>query len=92
MLAVGLAYVEFASRSRYLFLLMFGPLLVERGKYPTLDNSVNEASGYLQKVVTGATDRPCESDPSTMAVWGLMQGLSTMVINGFIPESRAENH
>ena len=32
----GLAYVDFANRNRGLFRLMFGPVLAERLKYPTL--------------------------------------------------------
>src|ERR1700727_2565691 len=32
----GLFYSEFADQNRGLFLLMFGPILAERAKYPTL--------------------------------------------------------
>ena len=91
LIAVGLAYVEFALQKRGLFRLMFGPLLAERGKYPTLNESVNEAFGFLQQVVTGAEDRPHEDDPSTMAAWGLVHGLSTLFIDGLVPESQARN-
>src|SRR3974377_1802486 len=34
---LGLAYVEFALQKRGLFRLMFGPILVERKKYPALN-------------------------------------------------------
>ena len=69
LIAVGLAYVEFALQKRGLFRLMFGPLLAERAKYPTLNQSVDEVFRFLQQVVTGE-DRPHEDDVTTLAAWG----------------------
>ena len=89
LIGVSLAYVEFALQKRGLFRLMFGPLLVERAKYPALNEAVNEAFGFLHQVVTGAGDRPQGEDPSTMAAWGLVHGLSTLFIDGLVPENQA---
>ena len=89
LIAVGLAYVEFALQKRGLFRLMFGPLLVEREKYPTLNEAVNEALGFLQQAVSGAGGKPREDSPATMAAWGLVHGLSTLFIDGLVPESEA---
>jgi AcrR family transcriptional regulator len=89
LIAVGLAYVEFALQKRGLFRLMFGPLLVEREKYPTLNEAVNDALGFLQQAVSGAEGKPREDSPATMAAWGLVHGLSTLFIDGLVPESEA---
>ena len=90
LIAVGLAYVEFALQKRGLFRLMFGPLLAERAKYPTLNQSVDEVFRFLQQVVTGE-DRPHEDDVTTLAAWGLIHGLSTLVIDGLGPPERVRD-
>ena len=89
LIGVSLAYVEFALQKRGLFRLMFGPLLVERGKYPVLNEAVDEAFGYLQQAVTGAEGTPKNDSPATMAAWGLVHGLSSLFIDGLVPESQA---
>ena len=91
LIGVGLAYVEFALQKRGLFRLMFGPLLVERGKYPGLNEAVGEALGFLQQAVSGAGGKPQGDDPATMAAWGLVHGLSTLFIDGLVPENQARD-
>lgn len=86
---VGLAYVEFALQKRGLFRLMFGPLLADRAKYPTLNDAVDEAFGFLQQVTTGAEGKPHDGNPATVAAWGLVHGLSSLFIDGLVPESQA---
>jgi AcrR family transcriptional regulator len=91
LIGVGLAYVEFALQKRGLFRLMFGPLLAERAKYPTLNEAVNEAFGLLEAVLNGAEGKPRDGAPATVAAWGLVHGLSSLFIDGLVPESEARN-
>ncbi len=89
LIGVGLSYVEFALQKRGLFRLMFGPLMVERARYPKLNEAVNEALGLLEQVVTGAESKSQDESPATLAAWGLVHGLSTLFIDGLVPESQA---
>ena len=86
--AIGLAYVEFALQKRGLFRLMFGPILVERAKYPGLNEAAQQAFDVLQRV-GGLGERPREENPAAMAAWGLVHGLSGLFIDGLVPEARA---
>ena len=54
---VGLAYVDFALQKRCLFGLMFGPILVERTKYPELNGAASAVFGLLKRV-GGSSDEP----------------------------------
>ena len=90
LIAVGLAYVEFALQKRGLFRLMFGPILVERAKYPLLNEAAGAAFDILQRVA-GPDERPREENAATMAAWGLVHGLSGLLIDGLVPEARARD-
>jgi AcrR family transcriptional regulator len=88
--AVGLAYVEFALQKRGLFRLMFGPVLVQRAKYPELDEAARAVFGLLQRVAVSADDHRSRQDNSAgMAAWGLVHGLSSLFIDGLVPETYA---
>jgi AcrR family transcriptional regulator len=85
----GLAYVEFALQKRGLFRLMYGPLLVEREKYPKLSAAASGVFDLLHSIVASADERPREDNAATMAAWGVVHGLSALCIDGFVPETRA---
>ena len=87
--AVGLAYVEFALQKRGLFRLMFGTILVERAKYPDLNEAASAVFGLLQRVAVSADERPREDNSAGMAAWGLVHGLSFLFIDGLVPETYA---
>jgi AcrR family transcriptional regulator len=74
---VGLAYFEFALQKRGLFRLMFGPILVERAKYPELNEAASAVFGLLRRVAVSADEWPCEDDVAGMAAWGLVMACST---------------
>jgi AcrR family transcriptional regulator len=74
---VGLAYFDFALQKRGLFRLMFGPILVERAKYPELNEAVSAVFGLLQRVAVSHDEWPCEDDVTGMAAWGLVMACST---------------
>ena len=87
--AVGLAYVEFALQKRGLFRLMFGPVLVARAKYPELDEAARAVFAVLQRVAVSANDGPRQDNSAGMAAWGLVHGLSSLFIDGLVPEAYA---
>ncbi len=86
--SMGLAYVEFALKKRGLFRLMFGPILVERKKYPKLDQAAAIAFDLLLSAV-GGDEKPREDSAEAIAAWGLAHGLSSLFIDGLVPEGRA---
>ena len=85
----GLAYVEFAQQNRGLFRLMFGPVLAERTRYPALQAATDGVEALLLRGVADLDQRPLEDNLAAMTAWGLVHGLSHLVVDGFIPASRA---
>jgi AcrR family transcriptional regulator len=85
----GLAYVEFAQQNRGLFRLMFGPVLAERAKYPALMAATEGVEALLLRGVADLDQRPLDGNLAAMAAWGLVHGLSNLVVDGFIPAVRA---
>jgi AcrR family transcriptional regulator len=86
---VGLAYVDFALQRRGLFRLMFGPILVQRAKYPELDEAARAVFGLLQRVAVSADEQSRGDNAAGMAAWGLVHGLSSLFIDGLVPETYA---
>ena len=85
----SLAYVEFALRRRGLFRLMFGPILVERTKYPQLEEAAAVALDALRRSIAVGNESLYEQDTTAMAGWGLIHGLSSLLIDGLVPEASA---
>src|SRR5208283_4297114 len=78
LMGLGLAYVEFALRKKGLFRLMFGPLLVDRAKYPALNNAAGATMALIQRVTAAAQARPDDQSAGAMATWGLVHGISSL--------------
>ena len=74
---VGLAYFDCALQKRGLFRLMFGPILIERAKYPELNEAASAVFGLLRRVAVSDDEWPCEDDVAGMAAWGLVMACST---------------
>ena len=85
----GLAYIEFADQNRGLFRLMFGPVLAERTKYPTLQAATAGVEALLLRGVADLDQRPLNDNLAAMAAWGLVHGLSHLIVDGFFPAARA---
>jgi AcrR family transcriptional regulator len=85
----GLAYIEFADQNRGLFRLMFGPILAERTKYPALQAASAGVEALLLRGVTDIDERPLNDNLAAMAAWGLVHGLSHLIVDGFFPGTRA---
>jgi AcrR family transcriptional regulator len=79
-----LAYVKFALQKRGLFRMMFGPILAERTKYPELSAAFN----VVQRMATGVEGPPAENT-AAIAAWGLVHGLSVLIVDSLVPEARA---
>ena len=75
LISLGLAYVEFALQKRGLFRLMFGPVLVERAKYPALNEAATAAFACVQRAASGAGGGRQEDNAASLAAWGLVHGL-----------------
>ena len=89
LMRAGLAYVEFAHQNRGLFRLMFGPVLAERAKYPALQAATNGVEAFLMRGVADLDQRPLNENLAAMGAWGLVHGLSYLVVDAFIPAGRA---
>jgi AcrR family transcriptional regulator len=85
----GLAYIEFADQNRGLFRLMFGPVLAERTKYPTLQAATAGVEALLLRGVADLDQRSLNDNLAAMAAWGLVHGLSHLIVDGFFPAARA---
>ncbi len=82
LISLGLAYVDFATTKRGLFGLMFGPLLAERAKYPALDKAATAMLEAFDHSLAAVEDRPADDSPNATAAWGLVRGLSNLVVEG----------
>ena len=89
LIRAGLAYIEFANQNRGLFRLMFGPVLVERTKYPALHAASAGVEALLLRGVADVDQRPLNDNPAAMAAWGLVHGLAHLIVDGFFPAARA---
>ncbi|HEY1783481.1 MAG TPA: TetR/AcrR family transcriptional regulator [Roseiarcus sp.] len=85
----GLAYIEFADQNPGLFRLMFGPVLAERGKYPALHAATVSVEDVLLRGVAELDQRGFDENLAAMAAWGLVHGLSHLIVDGFFPAARA---
>jgi hypothetical protein len=66
--AVCVAYFDFALQKRDLFRLMFGPMLVERAKYPALNEAASAVFGWLQRIMVNDDEGPREDDAARMGL------------------------
>ena len=82
--AVGLAYLDFALSKRGMFRLMFGPLLAQRSKYPGLHTAADAAFGVIERAGLSG-DPEDHKDTAGLAAWGLIHGLSALFIENLVP-------
>ncbi len=92
MVALGQAYVAFATQNPGRFRLMFGPLIGDKLSHPDLlDGSAKSfdmirAAVIARRKSIGAVTSNDEAD--TMAAWSLVHGLATLLIeSGFSAET-----
>ncbi|MGH6797879.1 MAG: TetR/AcrR family transcriptional regulator, partial [Roseiarcus sp.] len=78
----GLAYIEFAHQNPGVFRLMFGPVLAERAKYPALQAATAGVEALLLHGVADLDQRPLDDNLAARAAWGLVHGLSHLVVDG----------
>lgn len=85
LMAVMLAYVEFALTHPALFHLMHGPEIPDKTQFPELNEAATRSYGILETSVAdfllaheGSMERSREA---TLAAWTACQGLATIMIN-----------
>ena len=78
-----------SARIAVFFRLMFGPVLAERAKYPALQAATNAVEAFLMRGVADLDQRPLNENLAAMGAWGLVHGLSYLVVDAFIPAGRA---
>jgi AcrR family transcriptional regulator len=88
MFGTAIAYVEFALKNRGLFRLMFGPILVERAKYPKLSEAAEVTFNNLH-LAAGRGSEPRNKNVEAITAWSLLHGLSSLLIEGLVPEENA---
>ncbi len=69
---------------------MFGPVLAERAKYPTLHAAAAGVEALLLRGVADLDQRPLDENHAAMAAWGLVHGLAHLIVDGFFPAARAK--
>jgi len=79
LIAVGLAYVDFAMTRRGLFGLMFGPTLARREIHPALDRAATAAFEALDRSLRAIELSDCDDSPQAEAARGFVRGLSSLV-------------
>jgi AcrR family transcriptional regulator len=89
LIRAGLAYIEFAHQNPGVFRLMFGPVLAERAKYPALQTASASVEALLLSGVADVDQRRLDANLAAMAAWGLVHGLSHLIVDGFFPAGRA---
>ena len=85
LMAVMLAYVEYALAHPALFHLMHGPEIPDKTQYPELNEAATRSYSILETAVAdfllaseGSMDRSREA---TLAAWTACHGLATILIN-----------
>jgi hypothetical protein len=68
---------------------MFGPILAERAKYPALHTATIGVEDLLLRGVADLDQRPFDDNLAAMTAWGLVHGLSHLIVDGFFPAARA---
>ena len=68
---------------------MFGPILADRPKYPSLQAASARVEALLLIGVGDLDQRPLDDNLAATAAWSLVHGLSHLVVDGFIPALRA---
>ena len=89
--AIGLAYLEFALTKRGMFRLMFGPLLAQRTKYPALRAAADAAFEVIERAGLSEHEPEGNKDTAGMAAWGLIHGLSALFIENVVPAPDARH-
>ncbi len=84
-LAIGVAYVLFATRNPAKFRLMFGPLVQAKDRYPELAAAARRTFEVVQEGLTQAVDERAARVAARNAMfgrWALVHGLSMLAIDG----------
>lgn len=88
--ALGLAYVEFATRHPAHFRVMFGRVPVDRSAHPSLLAAAQETFGLLLGTIrecqTAGVVRTGDPDDLALCAWSAVHGLSALAVDGRLGE------
>jgi AcrR family transcriptional regulator len=83
--ALGLAYVEFATRHPAHFRVMFGPVPVDRSAHPSLMAAAQETFGLLigtiRECQAAGVIRTGDPDDLALCAWSAVHGLSALAVD-----------
>ena len=91
---VGVAYVHFALEQPHIYRLMFGGV-VDKDQHPALRQAGDGAMQVLLEAVkhwrlnNGMDNDPGDDEPVALIAWALSHGLSSLLIDGLLPDRRA---
>ena len=89
LLALGVAYVRFATEKPSHFRVMFGPQVGDRDRFAELDAAYDRTFELLFDAVADCQEAGVLREGSTLqharTCWALVHGLSSMCVNGLIP-------
>jgi AcrR family transcriptional regulator len=84
--ALGLAYVEFATKHQAHFRVMFGRAAADRSAYPSLRAAAAETFGLLVDAIKDCQRaglvRPGDPEELALAAWSGTHGLSSLAVDG----------
>lgn len=84
--ALGLAYVEFATKHPAHFRVMFGRAAADRSSYPSLRAAAAETFGLLVEAITDCQRaglvRQGDPEELALAAWSGTHGLSSLAVEG----------
>jgi AcrR family transcriptional regulator len=84
LMALGVAYVQFARDEPSLFKLMFGPTIEKKSAHPGLDEAGWACFNALRQAVAmaGFFDDEAALNDVSLACWSLVHGLSALIVDG----------
>lgn len=94
MQALGVAYARFAAAHASEFRVMFGPLVADTTRYPSLREATDEAFGLLREGVEACQRakvvREGDARSIALAAWSIVHGLASLVVDGQVRLSGVE--
>lgn len=93
-LALGLAYVGFASGHPSHFRVMFGREMADRSAYPSLGEAAQETFALLLEAIVECQRagfvRPGEPEELALSAWSIVHGLSALLVDGQLPRGEGK--
>lgn len=83
--AMGQAYVRFAVARPGRFRLMYGPAIVDRARYPGLQQAWAGASEAMRTALMARSPSASDAAVTSLKLWCMVHGLSQLILDGMLP-------